>query len=86
MVLCSAQQVCALLEPRLVAYIDIIDRQNAAIWDKMSSAEREAYLAANAHKGNKRYAYPRDAITETPLTACLDSTSGSLTKDPQKSR
>ncbi|KAL3453604.1 major facilitator superfamily domain-containing protein [Aspergillus insuetus] len=30
------------------------NKQNAAIWDKMSSAEREAYLAANAHKGNKR--------------------------------
>ncbi|KAJ0426117.1 major facilitator superfamily domain-containing protein [Aspergillus carlsbadensis] len=30
------------------------NKQNAAIWDKMSSAERETYLAANAHKGNKR--------------------------------
>ncbi|KAL2838844.1 major facilitator superfamily domain-containing protein [Aspergillus pseudodeflectus] len=30
------------------------NKQNAAIWDKMSSAEREAYLAANARKGNKR--------------------------------
>ncbi|KAL3457859.1 major facilitator superfamily domain-containing protein [Aspergillus heterothallicus] len=30
------------------------NKQNAAIWDKMSSAEREAYLAANGHKGNKR--------------------------------
>ncbi|KAL2854900.1 major facilitator superfamily domain-containing protein [Aspergillus pseudoustus] len=30
------------------------NKQNAAIWDKMSSAEREAYLAVNGHKGNKR--------------------------------
>ena len=30
-------------------------RQRAAIWDPMSSAEREAYLVANKDKGNKRY-------------------------------
>ncbi|KAL2865736.1 putative transporter [Aspergillus lucknowensis] len=30
------------------------NKQNAEVWDKMSSAERETYLAANGPKGNKR--------------------------------
>ncbi|PLN82261.1 MFS general substrate transporter [Aspergillus taichungensis] len=30
------------------------NKQKAAIWDSMSSAEREVYLAANKDKGNKR--------------------------------
>lgn len=30
-------------------------RQNAAIWDNMSSEERERYVAENKDLGNKRY-------------------------------
>lgn len=30
-------------------------RKRAEIWDRMSSDERTAYLAANGNKGNKRY-------------------------------
>lgn len=53
-----------LLEIAIISVIDLIltflahYRQKAAIWDKMSSEEREAYLAANLDAGNKRFVFP----------------------------
>lgn len=32
------------------------NKQNAEVWDNMSSEERERYVAENQHLGNKRYA------------------------------
>ncbi|KAL4981426.1 major facilitator superfamily domain-containing protein [Aspergillus falconensis] len=42
------------------------NKKRAEIWDRMSSTEREQYLAANGDKGNKRYNFtPTDALLQT---------------------
>jgi hypothetical protein len=49
-----------------------IIRQNAAIWDNMSSEERERYVAENSHLGNKRYVQSLMSSTYQSLTFFIE--------------
>lgn len=44
-------------------------RQNAAVWDNMSTEERQRYVAENKDLGNKRYVMHISAISEQNLTS-----------------
>ncbi|KAL4992048.1 hypothetical protein BDW68DRAFT_150382 [Aspergillus falconensis] len=42
------------------------NKKRAEIWDRMSSTEREQYLAANGDKGNKQYNFTlKDVLLQT---------------------
>ena len=56
-------------------------RQNAAVWDNMSSEERERYVAENKDLGNKRYAAQSFRIMRINTNISPESTSAFCIKN-----